>query len=67
MKQYDFSINRSKREKIGLLNFKKIFIAPFYGWGSTVSWLQSHYEETVYFLPLKKNIKVIKLINFHSL
>ena len=25
-------------------------MAPFYGWGSTVSWLLSHYEE-VYFLP----------------
>ena len=24
---------------------------PFYGWGSTVSRLQSRYEETVYFLP----------------
>ena len=27
-------------------------MAPFYGWGSTVSRLQSHYEETVDFLPL---------------
>ena len=27
-------------------------MAPFYGWGSTVSRLQSHYKETVYFLPL---------------
>ena len=25
---------------------------PFYGWGSAVSRLQSHYKETVYFLPL---------------
>ena len=24
-------------------------MAPCYGWGSTVSRLQSHYEETVYF------------------
>ena len=31
---------------------KKNFMAPFYGWGSTVSRLQSHYEETVYFVPL---------------
>ena len=31
---------------------KKNFIVPFYGCGSTVSRLQSHYEETVYFLPL---------------
>ena len=27
-------------------------MVPFYGWGSTVSRLQSHYEETVYSLPL---------------
>ena len=27
-------------------------MVPFYGWGSTVSRLQSHYEETVYILPL---------------
>ena len=26
-------------------------MASFYGWDSTVSRLQSHYEETVYFLP----------------
>ena len=26
-------------------------MAPFYGWGSNVSRLQSHYEKTVYFLP----------------
>ena len=24
-------------------------MAPFYGWGSTASSLQSHYEEAVYF------------------
>ena len=27
-------------------------IAPFYGWGSTASRLESHFEEAVYFLPL---------------
>ena len=27
-------------------------MTPFYGWGSTASRLQSHYEEAVYFLPL---------------
>ena len=27
-------------------------LAPFYGWGSTVSRLHGHYEEIVYFLPL---------------
>ena len=27
-------------------------MAPFYGWGSTTSRLQSHYKEAVYFLPL---------------
>ena len=28
-------------------------MAPFYGWGSTTSRLQSHYEESVYFLPFR--------------
>ena len=32
-----------------LFNFN--FMAPFNGWGSTASRLQSHYEEAVYFLP----------------
>ena len=32
--------------------FQKNFMASFYGWGSTISKLQSHYKETVYFLPL---------------
>ena len=27
-------------------------MAPFYGWGSTGSRLQSHYEEALYSLPL---------------
>ena len=27
-------------------------MVSFHRWGSTVSWLQSHYEETVSFLPL---------------
>ena len=31
----------------------KNFIAPFYGWGSTVSKLQSHFKERIYFLPLR--------------
>ena len=33
-------------------NLKKNFMAPFYGWGSTASRLQSHYEKAAYFLPL---------------
>ena len=32
--------------------FKKDVRVHFYGWGSTASRLQSHYEETVYFLAL---------------
>ena len=27
-------------------------MGPFYGWDSTASRLQSHYEEALYFLPL---------------
>ena len=30
---------------------KNNFTAPFYGWGSTASRLQSYFEEAVYFLP----------------
>ena len=30
--------------------FKKKTMALFYGWGSAVSRLQSHFEETVYLL-----------------
>ena len=30
----------------------KTSLAPFYEWDSTVSKIQSHYEEAVYFLPL---------------
>ena len=49
-----------KFERLGNLNVsinelnsqKKNFMATFYGWGSTASKLHSHYEETVYFLPL---------------
>ena len=32
---------------------------PFYGWGSTVSRLQSHYGEAVYFLPLSSQIFLV--------
>ena len=39
--------------------FKKNFMAPFYGWGSTASRLQSHYKETVYFLPLSFQIFLV--------
>ena len=31
-------------------------MAPFYGWVSNASRPQSHYEETVYFLPLDVKI-----------
>ena len=34
------------------LFFLFLFLAPFHGWSSNVSRLQSHYGETVYFLPL---------------
>ena len=43
------SLNYSKK--------KKHFMGPFYGWGSTFSRLQSHCEETVYFLPLSPQEK----------
>ena len=31
-------------------------MAPFYGWGSPVSRLQSRYKKMVYFLPLSLGI-----------
>ena len=31
---------------------KKVFMVPFYGWGSIASRLKSQYEKAVYFLPL---------------
>ena len=37
------------------------FMAPFYGRGSTASRVQSHYKETVYFLPLSSQ-KLLVLI-----
>ena len=41
------------------------FMAPFYGWGSTSSRQQSHYEETVYFLSLSSQ-KFLVLISLTS-
>ena len=45
------------RGSVGHVQFKQFTLkqnctAPFYGWGSTVSRLQSHHEETIYFFPL---------------
>ena len=42
--------------KILALNPVKNFMAPFYGWGSVVSRLQSHYEEAVYYLQQSSQI-----------
>ena len=33
--------------------FKKNFMAPFYGWVSTASRLQSHDKKALYFVPIK--------------
>ena len=38
-------------------------MALFYGWGSTVSRLQSHYEETVYFLPLSSQKFLVLILS----
>ena len=43
MCEWNFYINSLKKTN---------FMATLYGWGSTVSRLQSHFEETVYFLTL---------------
>ena len=47
------SMMASKRLVLIFFFLKKNFMAPFYGWGSTASRLQSHYKKTVYFLPLR--------------
>ena len=42
-------------QKNSIIMFDSILympLLPFYGMGSTVSMLQSHYEVAVYFLPL---------------
>ena len=51
-----------------VLKFKKYFMTPFYGWGSTVSRLQSCYEETVYFLPLgpQEFLEIILFTSCHQ-
>ena len=36
--------NQSHEKQFG---FKKNFMAPFYGWDSTASRLQNHYEEAI--------------------
>ena len=41
---------RFKLEQNAIL--KKNFMVPFYGWHSNASRLRSHYEETIYSLPL---------------
>ena len=43
--------------QIQLKNFN--FLAFFYGWGSTASRVQNHYEEAVYFLPLSSKKFVV--------
>ena len=35
-------------------------MAAFYGWGSTASWRQSHFDEAVYFLPLVTRVTLKK-------
>ena len=49
------NISKSKSDqamKPGQLTKTLKNMAHFYGWGSTASRLQSHFEEAVYFLPL---------------
>ena len=39
---------------------KKNFMTPFYGWGSTVSRLHSHYEKAVYWMSWNLSDQVRK-------
>ena len=43
------------------LQLKKNFVAPFYGWGSTGSRLQSHFEKAVYFLLLSSQKSLVPI------
>ena len=42
---------------------KKNFTIPFYGWSSTASSLQSHYEEAVYFLQLSSQKFLVLILS----
>ena len=41
----------SREYFLKLVNLKKTFSTSFYGWSTTVSRLQIHYHQIVYFLP----------------
>ena len=60
--KWTFATNNKFFWKTMNMNFSN-FMVPFYGWGSTVSRLHSHYKETVYFLPLGPK-EVLELIWF---
>ena len=57
-KPFDININTKYFKSVNQVYWNQITVLAkrqlFYGWGSTVSTLQSHYQETVYFLPLTK-------------
>ena len=38
-------------------------MAPFYGWSSKLSRIQSYYEEKFYFLPVPPGVPGTKLID----
>ena len=45
-----FSCSNVVFQQMSSTGKKQNFMAPFYGWGSTATRLQSHFEEAVYFL-----------------
>ena len=49
------NINNNNNNDNNNNNNNNNFMAPFYGWGSTISKLQKHYEEKVHFLPLSSH------------
>ena len=57
-KIYEVQTNETQAETslltspISFILFLKNFMTPFYGWGSTASRVQNHYDGTVYFLLL---------------
>ena len=63
---FGHALKRVKYSMCTLTKESKKLYGPFYGWGSTASRLQSHYEEAVYFLPKFPEIHGTHLINLRA-
>ena len=50
-------------EQVWFKLFLKKLYGPFYGWGSTASRLQSHFEQAVYFFPLSSQKFLVLILS----